>query len=292
MVLAWAGNYLFVRVGEGYTSPIWLAALRASVGALGVGVYLLVRTPAARLPRADARDALLLGLPNTALFLGLWFVAAPAVPPGQAAVLVYTFPLWVALFSSPLLGTTIGRRQWVAVTIGFLGIVLTAQPWASGTTRTPVVPLLELLGAAVSWAFATVLFQRRFSPSTLGRANGYQLLGGAAALGVVALVVGGPPPWSLSPGLWVAILWLGLFGTAFAYGVWFFLLRTVHASSLSAYAFLVPLAALALSAWFDAERLTLVQVGGVALVLAGLYLVSQGALPTPYGRPAAGNSAE
>ena len=41
MVLAWSGTYLFVKIGLLSSTPIWLAFLRAAVGAAGAAVYLL-----------------------------------------------------------------------------------------------------------------------------------------------------------------------------------------------------------------------------------------------------------
>lgn len=278
MVLAWAGNYLFVRVGEGYVTPLWLATLRAGVGAAGARAYLSVRSPTAPFSWRDRRDALFLGLPNTAVFLGLWFTAAPLVPPGQTAVIVYTFPLWVTAFSPWALRTPVRPAQWAAVAVGFAGVFLVSQPWASGSGHLPTVPLVELLAAAISWAGATVAFQRRFAPPELAQANGYQLLGGTVGLLAATVALGGAgAPTTDALGLWVSVLWLGLFGTAFAYGVWFFLLGSVHASALSTYAFLVPLTALSLSAAIEGERIDLVQGVGVALVLLGIYLVGRAA---------------
>jgi drug/metabolite transporter (DMT)-like permease len=281
MVLAWGGNYLFVRAGEAYVSPLWLATLRASVGAAGVGAFLLLRPSPASFSSRDRRDALLLGIPNTGVFLALWFIAASAVAPGTASVIVYTFPLWVALFSPAVLGTKLGGAHWAAVAIGFGGVILVSQPWITRGGSAGLQSYAELLGAAVAWAAGTVLIQRRFPPGTLAIANGYQLLGGALFLAAASLSTG---QVTLAPGsgqLWVAVLWLGLYGTAFAYGVWFFLLERMHASTLSALSFLVPLTALALSAVFFAERLAPVQLLGVALVLVGIYLVGRSRLELP-----------
>ena len=119
LVVAWGLNYLFVRDGLELSAPLWLAFLRAGVGALGASVFLL---PVSGRPALSARDrawALLLGLPNTALFFGLWFVAATSILPGEVAVVVYTFPLWVALLSGPVLGLPLRRIELVAVVVGF-----------------------------------------------------------------------------------------------------------------------------------------------------------------------------
>ncbi len=275
MVFAWGANYLFVRVGLGYATPLWLAALRAGIGTLGIAVYLLVRNPPIHLDRRGRRDALLLGVPNTAVFFGLWFVAARAVPAGEAAVVVYTFPLWVSLLSSPVLHRRLTRFHWLAVGVGFGGVVLISQPGATGTTPRLLLALVELVAAAVSWAVATVLFQRRFRAEEMPSANAYQLLGGAAALVAAALIVDPTALPGPAPTLWISALWLGLAGSAFGYATWFFLLGRVEAADLSAYAFCVPVTALGLSAIFLGERPSVLQAVGVALVLTSIYLVAR-----------------
>lgn len=274
-VLAWGANYLFVRIGLGYAPPLWLAALRAGTGLVGVVAFLLLFRSGAGLDARARRDALLLGVPNTGIFLGLWFVAAARVPAGEAAVLIYTFPLQVALLSVPVLRRRLGGTQSVAIVGGFVGVTLLSQPWATGSGTVATVPLLELLGAAFSWALSTVLFQRRFPPHEMPQVNAYQLLGGSAVLLVAALVVDPTHLPQETVPLWISVLWLGLFGTAFAYGVWFFLLGRIPASTLAAYSFLVPLVALAIGAAFAGERLTLVQGVGVAAVLFSIYGVTR-----------------
>ena len=272
LVVAWGLNYVFVREGLAYAAPLWLAFLRAGVGALGAALILLVLPRGQRLDARGRRDALLLGLPNTALFFGLWFVGAGSVLPGIASVVVYTFPLWVAMLSGPVLRYPLGARDGMAIAAGFFGVFLIARPW-EGNGAIPIPALLELLLGALGWAAGTVLAQRRFRPTELVEANAYQLVGGASALGVAGLLTEGGSVPSPSLPLLGIVLWLGLVGTAFGYAVWFWLLGRNPAARLSAYVFLVPVVALAASALVFQERLDVVQVVGVLLVLVALYVV-------------------
>jgi len=272
VAFAWGMNYIFVPIGLEYTSPLWLASLRAGIAIVFVAPYVYVRHRRSVLTYRDRRDALLLGIPNTALFLGLWFVAAPQVAAGETAILIYTFPLWVALFSPWVLGHHLSQRHWIAITIGFLGIVVISQPWTLGAGSVPPVALLELLGAAVSWAIGTVLYQQRFrGAQVVQEANAYQLGGGALVLLLTTFLVepGTLPP--TAPQLWLAVLWIGVFGTAFSYMVWYYLLDQVPAATLAAYSFLTPLVALVVAAVLLGERLTVPELGGVALVLISIY---------------------
>jgi probable blue pigment (indigoidine) exporter len=274
IIVAWGFNYLFVRVGLGLAAPLWLAFLRAGLGAVGVAVlWLALGRP--RLSRRDRGIAAALGLLNTSLFFGLWFTAARAIAPGEAAVVVYSFPLWVALLSIPLLQFTLRPVTWLAIATGFVGIVLISQPWGSAGEALSPVPVAELLVGALSWALGTVLIQRRFAREAIQTVNLFQLLGGSAGLLVAAIVLEPGQLPAPSYELLGIVLWLGLVGTALGYGLWFFLLARIPAPSLSANMFLVPVVALVASGILLAERIDLVQVAGVVLVAGAIYAVGR-----------------
>ena len=179
MALAWGLNYPLVSVGLQSASPLWLATLRTGVGLAGTVVLVTLAHGWGTLDAKGRRDAFLLGVPNTAGLFGFWFVAARSVPPGIASVMIYTFPFWVALLSAPVLGRPLSRAAWAAIATGFLGVALISQAWALFGPGLSVVPILELLAAALSWAVGTVLFQRRFRASQALSGCAYQLAGRA-----------------------------------------------------------------------------------------------------------------
>ena len=273
IVTAWGLNYLFVRVGLGLSAPLWLAFLRSGLGAVGaLGIWTAAGRP--RLVGRDRATAIGLGVLNTSLFFGLWFLAARSIAPGEAATIVYSFPLWVAMLSIPVLGFRLPSVAWGAIVTGFVGIVAISQPWESGVALQPA-PVAELLLGAFSWALGTVLIQRRFSREVAQAVNLYQLLGGATGLLVAALVVEPHQAPAFSWELLGIVLWLGLVGTSLAYALWFSLLGRMPAPSLSANVFLVPVVALTASSLLLAERIDLVQAIGVALVAIAIFTVGR-----------------
>ncbi|MCI4335085.1 MAG: DMT family transporter [Thermoplasmata archaeon] len=276
MVFAWGFNYLAVRWGLAYASPLLLAALRAGVGAMAVAAYLALTRSAGHLRARDRRDAILIGVPTTAVFYGLWFTAAGTIPPGLASILVYTFPLWVSLLSTSVLGLLPSGPELVALAAGFGGVALATEPWRSSGLA--LVPSLELLAGAFSWALGTVLFKRRFRGLEVQEANLFQLLGGCAGLGLAALATGSLRVSSGLP-LLAIVLWVGIVGTAYGYGVWYFLLDRWRASTVSTFSFMVPVTALLLSAVLLDERPDAIQLAGVALVLTAVIIASTGGIP-------------
>jgi probable blue pigment (indigoidine) exporter len=271
VVLVWGLNYLFVNTGLQFTGPLWLATLRAAFGVLASAALLAFLGGGRRLDRRSRRDAFLLGIPNITAFFGLWFVAARSVLPGVAAVVIYTFPLWVALLSAPVLSHRLTFRHWVSVVVGFAGVALISQIGTLTGSHIALPAILELVVAALAWALATVVIQRRFRREEMLEANLFQLLGGFVGLLAVTLLLTPVPLPPMVPELWATVVWLGVLGTAVAYSVWFDLLGRTRAATLSAYLFLVPVVALTASAVVFHERLSYLQLVGVVLVLASIY---------------------
>lgn len=269
LVLAWGFNYLFVRWGLAVAPALWLSAGRALVGAAGVLTFTGSTGRLGVLDRRGRRDALLLGLPTTATFFGLWFSAAGSVPPGTTAVLVYTYPLWVVLVSALWLHERLSAGALLAVLAGFIGVVLVSEPFGRSAGGLPPLALVELLAAAIAWAVGTIGFKRRFTGAEVQEANAFQLLGGGLAL-LAASIWLEPRGVALSPTFVGVLLWLGLVGTAFAYAVWYDLLDRYPATTLSAYVFLVPLVALVASLVLFQEQILPLQLLGIVLVLLSL----------------------
>jgi drug/metabolite transporter (DMT)-like permease len=270
LVIIWGLNYLAVRWGLSVAPPLWLALIRAALGAATVGAWLATTRRFGQLDRRGVRDALLIGVPNTALFFGLWFAGAQAVPPGQVAVLIYTFPLWVMLISAFALRYRLQGIELLCLLAGFAGVALVAQPWSSAGGHISPWALALLLAGAIFWAIGTLLFKLRFHGPPVHEANFFQLVGGSAVLAVAAIALEAAPT-TASETLVGSSLWLGVLGTGVAYGIWYELLDRYRATTLSVYVFLVPLVALVASVLFLGETLDAIQLAGVVLVLASIY---------------------
>jgi drug/metabolite transporter (DMT)-like permease len=275
LAIVWGLNFLVIKIGLAEATPLWLSFLRAAVGA-GAAVALVTPFRAwGQLDRRGRRDAMLIGIPQTTGMYLLLFLATDQVAPGFASVLLLTMPVWTALLSPAILGHRLTPGLSAAVGAGFAGVVLFSEPWSGARGGAGAVAILELLGAAISWAIGTVLLQRRFAPAQMLEANAFQLIGGAVGLGVLVLTFGRSSAPAPSLNLVLILAWLGILGTAVGYSIWAYLLGQTRAVTLSAYIFLAPLVALVASALLLGERIDLVQGLGAALVLASVYYVGR-----------------
>ncbi len=96
-------------------------------------------------------------------------------------------PLFVLAVSAPVLGEPVARRAWIAVALGFIGVLVVVRP---GLRDLNIGYVLVLVGAAL-WALYQILLRivsREDSPSTTAL---WTAVAGAAALTLV-----GPLFWS------------------------------------------------------------------------------------------------
>ena len=112
----------------------------------------------ASMSRASLRlpTSLLWTIIRSLLLVTMWisyYIALPHIPLSVAAAALYTLPIFIALFSAALIGDTVGCRGWIAVVLGFVGVLLILKPNASDFNWYALLPLLS----AVLYALAMIL---------------------------------------------------------------------------------------------------------------------------------------
>lgn len=93
-------------------------------------------------------------LRSAMLFLttALNFTAVQFLQLDQTVSIMFSVPFFISLFAGPLLGERVGARRWVAIMVGFSGILLVVRPGLGG-----IHPAAFLsLGAAATYALYAV----------------------------------------------------------------------------------------------------------------------------------------
>ena len=269
--LAWGSTYAVTTQLLPPDRPLLAATLRA----LPAGLLLLLATR--RLPHGSWWwRAAVLGALNIGVFFALLFLAAYRLPGGIAAVLGAVQPLLTAALAIPLLGQLPSGRALLGGVTGLFGVALVVL---QATARLDAVGVLAGLGGAACMATGTVLAKRWGRPEGVGALafTGWQLTAGGLLLLPVALAVEGTIP-ALGGSALVGYAYLATANTALAYWLWFRGIAKLDAPSVAFLGLLSPLAAAVIGWALLDQRLTPVQLTGMALALAGTLL---GALAGP-----------
>jgi drug/metabolite transporter (DMT)-like permease len=76
---------------------------------------------------------------------GLFYIALRYLPLAEAAAITFVAPVMVTALSGPMLGERVSARQWVAVTVGFIGVVVIIRPGGGKLTYASVFPLYQIM---------------------------------------------------------------------------------------------------------------------------------------------------
>lgn len=126
--------------------------IRSSIAIPCLVFYMAMKARTAlRLPAS-----LLWTVVRSLLLVVMWvsyYIALPHIPLSAAAAAYYTLPIFITLFSAALTGDKVKRTGWVAVILGFLGVLLILKPNTNDFNWYALLPLFS----AVLYALAMIL---------------------------------------------------------------------------------------------------------------------------------------
>ena len=271
--VVWGSTYLAIRVAvrpEGGFSPFALGALRMTFAGCLLLAWAALRRQTVRLSRRDACTLVLAGVLLLPLANGLVNWAEQRTASGYAALLVGALPIWTAVIESILDRRRPSLRLAASLAVGFGGLVLLVAPGLAEAGPADAASILALVVAPITWAGGSVIQTRR--PVRVGSvaAAAYLPLFGAAGFALIALALGervGAP----SVAAWAALAYLVLAGSVVAFTSFVRVLRLLPTSVVMTYAYVNPVIAVLLGALLLGERMRGTDVGGMALVLAGVW---------------------
>ena len=273
LALIWGSGFFWIKLGIGGLSPVEVTLSRLVLGSAVLFAVVAVRRGS--LPRSPV---VWLHITMAALFANaapylLFAVGEQHVASATAGMLNATTPLWTVLIA---LGTrhqrAVTARQAAGLVIGFGGAVLIFAPWqaVSGLASIGAVACLAAAACyAVSYVYMDKFLARRgIGPVVLSACQ----LGAASVWLAIALGVDGAPAPRLDATMVASVLILGLIGTGAAYVLNYQIIASVGATVASTVTYLLPIVAIILGFLVLGEHITLADLAGIALILAGVAL--------------------
>jgi len=173
------------------------------------------------------------------------------------------YPLLVAALSGPVLGEAVGWRRWVAIGIGFVGVLIVLQPGYGVFSPAALVPLLGAL------MFALYGLLTRYAARRDSTATSFFWTGTVGALVMTAVGIWFWEP--MSGGDWV---WMGVLSVSGVLGHWLLIrcYEVAEASAVQPFAYLqlVFVAILGVTIFGEVLRANVV-IGAVVVTAAGLF---------------------
>lgn len=195
----------------------------------------------------------------------LHFASLKYLPLTVSGSILFTMPLIVTALSVPLLGERVGWRRWIAILVGFTGVLIVIRP--GGMSFHPAVFLT--MTTAVLFSIFNILNRKLAGVDSVHTLQFY-----ASLVCVICLAPGAATQWVWpdNNAIWLVFGVMGLFGT-----VGHFLATAAHrfagASTLAPYMY-PQIIFMALLSWllFNQPPDIYMVAGALVVIGAGLYI--------------------
>ncbi len=277
--IVWGSTYLAIRFAVETIPPFYMAGIRFLISGLILYIWRRLAgdpAPTLRQWRSGAIVGLLLLLGGN----GVLSWAEQHVPSGIAALIIASIPLWVALIDA--LRPRGIKPDWkimLGLLIGFGGIVLLVSESESFGT----VPGMSLAGvgallvAAFLWSLGSIYGRDADLPRSSLLSTSIEMLGGAAGLFIAGTLAGEWKDVNLAAISMRSVLGLAYLvgaGSLIGFTAYSWLLRNAPMSLVSTYAYVNPVVAIFLGAWFAGEVINLPIVVSALVIIASVVVIN------------------
>jgi len=291
LVVVWSGNFIAAKIGLLYLPSLAMASFRVVLaGVVMIPVYfcclrLSAFAEAGELRRRgfSARDLwtfVYLGFfgvtVNQMCFtIGLHFTSV-----SHSAVIVGLSPIYILVLAVLFGLERATGHKVVGMLIALAGVAVLASEHGISTHSASIEGDVITMAGSLGFAIYGVLGKReagRYDTLTMTAFTHF-----AGALIVMPLAIRearalyaaghGEQPWQV----WAALLYMAIFSSALAYVFYYWLLRYLEASQLSAFTYLMPVLATLLGILWLGEKGSWTQVLGAVMSLGGVYWIESG----------------
>lgn len=270
LAAVWGGSFFFAEVALGEVPPLTITLHRVfwTIPILAV-IVAMKRIPVPRKPRVWL-GYLGMGALNNAIPFSLIFWGQVQIESGLASILNGTTAMFGAVVAGVFLADErLTARKLAGAALGLCGVAVIMGPEAVSGFNPANLAQLAIMGAALSYAFASV-WGRVMLAGQPPLMNALGMVSASALIMLPAVwMVNGAPSFALTPTTWGALLGLASLSTALAYVLYFAILARAGAANLMLVTLLIPPFAIALGAAFLGERIGPEAWLGFAIIALG-----------------------
>ncbi len=274
LCLIWGSTWVVIQSGLEDLPTLGSAAARFTLAALCMSVLCALFAAREGGARPGLALTLVLGSLNFAGSYGIVYWTETRLPSALVSVLWAVYPMLQAVVGHLFLpGERLGRAQGLGFALGFLGVaaLFATDLRDLGPAAVPAGAVL-LLSPLIS-AFGTTYVKKHGGGTSSMRLNRNAMFVGAGLLWLAALATERGQPFHWTGSAVFSLVYLAVFGTVVAFGLYFWLLRHTAANRLSVIAYVTPAVALVLGVFVRQEPIGPWTLAGLGLILLGVFLV-------------------
>lgn len=277
VALIYGANYTIAKnvLDQDYLKPNGFILLRVISGFV-LFTILHVLFIKEKVDRKDFGLLSICGLFGIAINQLFFFKGLGATSPVHASLIMVVTPIIVLIVSSIYLTERIRWWKVLGILVGMMGAMLLITKGSSGNnSMSSSLGDLYILINATSYALYLV-----FAKNLMKKYHPFTVMKWVFTFGLIVVIPFGigdlsEVVWSSFPtNIWIAVIYVLVFTTFFAYLLNAYALSTVNPTTASAYIYMQPLIASTIAVLWYNDQLSSVKVLSGALIFIGVYLIS------------------
>ncbi len=271
---AWGSTWLMIRIGLETMTPFLSAGVRFVVASVLVFLIMKVKKINLQKDSFSIKIYFLLALFSFVIPFGLVYWAEQFIPSGLASILFGIYPFVVIILSYILIKEqSTDLYQILGAVLGFIGLIIIFSDDLSFNSNMLLGMTAVVLSAAMQGFIAVYLKKnaKQLNPLSM---NLIPLFLAGILLIIFSVLFEDYLNNKFTITAISSILYLAVLGTVMAFTTYYWLLKRINVVILSLSAFITPIIAVLLGWIILKEKLSIVQINGSAIVLAGILIAN------------------
>lgn len=277
VAVIWGVNIPVMKSGLDHIDRYSFNALRLALSAVVLVLLGWNELRSGQRPRSNLRfhQVLIYAGLASIIYQYLFLLGVSRATSANAGLIVATIPMWTALAARVFLKEQLPWLGWFGLLAALTGtLIVTLSKTTIGPVQGSLAGNLFMLGAALSWACATV-----YSRPLMKAISPIQLSACASVIGLpfhVLIALHSLPqslPLLSDGAVLYPLVYSGVFSTGLALAMWNYGVRHAGAAQAAIFQNLIPAIAI-FTAWlFRGEQITLPQITGGTMIIIGLLIM-------------------
>ena len=288
--LIWGASFLLIKLAIESITPLALATARMAVGA--ICLYLFMKVRGDGMPRIGREwiPFVVLGVSYALLPNILISIGEKSMSSGLTSVLNSTVPIMTVILAHFLVDEQLTADRAIGIAVGFVGVIIVLLPDLGSSAKTSLMGPIAVVLASLSIALATI-YARKYLKGVPPIKTSTGMMATATIIGL-PLVVIFEKPLQMRPSTesLLALVALGIFCSAIAYLLYYWMVANRGATYASLVMFTQPVVAVILAAIVMASTVKLTTIVGMVIILLSLAIMN-GFLDRLFHHPAKTSSA-
>lgn len=269
--LGWGLNWPAMKIILRDWPPLFARGVTGIVSALILFAIAAMCRERVGVPRKAWGALVFAAFTNVFAWMGFTTMSMTKLSISEAALLVYTMPIWTTMLAWPVLGSRPKPRDIAGLILGFAGlfVLFSGHPLGDGSGK--VVGIAVALGAAILFALGSLLAARSLPVSPISFVA-WQISLGSIPMVLLGLAFEHPNVGGLKPDSAFALTYMTLVPMGSCYLTWFAAIRRLPATTAAVGMLSVPVIGILSGALFVGESVGWREISAVVLTLAGVAL--------------------